>query len=286
MNSLFLLSLIAHILGDFLFQSNAIAKGRSSSDYEGFTRLKRSCVFNGIHSITHGLTLYILIKIIDKTSHIKSDKLFLLLICICTCHFFIDILKPFLVNLPKNIESLINSVFQKIQLGTFSLDTNEDRINLIVFILDQIFHLGSIILIFNLLYNFNLNDLYNLIVNIKTTNYVHEKVLAIIYILLICTFEAAYFSKFLLNSIKTVPYTNSNNEANRGGFLIGILERLFIILGIVLNHATAIALVLTLKSIARYKKFDNDSFTEYYIIGTFLSFVIAIIGGVCISNII
>ena len=37
MNSLFLLSLIAHILGDFLFQSNAIAKGRSSSDYEGFT---------------------------------------------------------------------------------------------------------------------------------------------------------------------------------------------------------------------------------------------------------
>ncbi|MBE6050882.1 MAG: DUF3307 domain-containing protein [Clostridium sp.] len=283
-NSIFILSLISHILGDFVFQSDTIAKGRLSLQYEGIIRIKRSCIFNVIHSLIHSLIFYILMLILNITSYVIVDKQFLLILTCFIFHFLIDISKPVLILLPKIIESLINKLFEKIHLGTFSIDTTEDRVNFIVFILDQIMHILALMLIFRVLYNYTLDDIYKLVLYIPYTSCIHEKILGIILILLISTFEAAYFSKFLLNSIKTLPCSTSNNEASRGGFLIGILERIFIILGIVLKHATAIALVLTLKSIARYKKFDNDSFSEYYIIGTFLSFVIAIIGGVCIAS--
>jgi hypothetical protein len=127
---------------------------------------------------------------------------------------------------------------------------------------------------------------------------VHDKALAVILILIFSTFGAAYFSKSLLDSMKNdcnisihkgiISLTNEiqpMEEARNGGFSIGILERIFIILGILMNHPSVIPIVLTVKSIARYKKFSNDSFVEYYIIGTFFSFVVAIIGGLMIVKI-
>lgn len=61
-----------------------------------------------------------------------------------------------------------------------------------------------------------------------------------------------------------------------GGFIIGLLERLFIILAIILGREEVIGFVLATKSVARFKKFDEDRFMEYFIIGSFLSFIIAI----------
>ncbi|MHC1696182.1 MAG: DUF3307 domain-containing protein [Eubacteriales bacterium] len=62
-----------------------------------------------------------------------------------------------------------------------------------------------------------------------------------------------------------------NNDRNSGRF-IGTVERLIILLLIYIKQYSAIGLVLTAKSIARYDKITKDpTFSEYYLLGTLLS---------------
>ena len=61
------------------------------------------------------------------------------------------------------------------------------------------------------------------------------------------------------------------------GRLIGTVERILMLILISIGQYSAIGLVLTAKSIARYDKISKDQqFAEYYLLGTLLSTVIAI----------
>lgn len=66
---------------------------------------------------------------------------------------------------------------------------------------------------------------------------------------------------------------NNANENSRGKY-IGILERILIIIFIVANQFTGLALLVAMKTIARFKQFEDKSFAEYYLIGTLLSLII------------
>ncbi|NLC26475.1 MAG: hypothetical protein GX777_07650 [Fastidiosipila sp.] len=62
------------------------------------------------------------------------------------------------------------------------------------------------------------------------------------------------------------------------GSLIGILERLIILIMLSQNQYAAIGFVLTAKSIARYSKLaENKIFAEYYLLGTLLSITAVIL---------
>lgn len=62
------------------------------------------------------------------------------------------------------------------------------------------------------------------------------------------------------------------------GALIGMLERLVILLMLTQNQFGAIGFVLTAKSIARYNKItENPQFSEYYLLGTLLSMLLVIL---------
>lgn len=65
----------------------------------------------------------------------------------------------------------------------------------------------------------------------------------------------------------------------RVGRFIGILERLLIAGLAVGGQFGAIGFVLAAKSIARFKEMDKRAFAEYYLIGTLLSVLIALIVG-------
>jgi hypothetical protein len=72
------------------------------------------------------------------------------------------------------------------------------------------------------------------------------------------------------------PADTVENVKNAGGF-IGLLERLVILLLLSINQYSAIGLVLTAKSIARYDQISKDQlFAEYYLLGTLLSTLIVI----------
>lgn len=86
--------------------------------------------------------------------------------------------------------------------------------------------------------------------------------------------------------IKVVSKDNINGGAMDGGFIIGILERIFIISSILLNIPLVIGFILTVKSVARLKKFENDKFVEVFIIGSFISFVSSIVIGYMVKALI
>jgi|LSQX01.1.fsa_nt_gb hypothetical protein len=72
----------------------------------------------------------------------------------------------------------------------------------------------------------------------------------------------------------TSPYRPKETELSLGssGAFIGGLERSLILLFLSLEQYSAIGLVLTAKSIARYSKIQEDkTFAEYYLLGTLLS---------------
>lgn len=69
-----------------------------------------------------------------------------------------------------------------------------------------------------------------------------------------------------------------------GGFTIGVLERMIVILALLLRLEALIGLPLAVKSIARFKKFDDDRFIEYFIIGSCLSLLAAILAGLLIKR--
>lgn len=70
------------------------------------------------------------------------------------------------------------------------------------------------------------------------------------------------------------PSDNLNN-----GRMIGILERLMVFLAIIIQQWTLIAIVVALKTIARYSALDGKEKSEYFLIGSMFSLLWAIVLG-------
>jgi hypothetical protein len=65
------------------------------------------------------------------------------------------------------------------------------------------------------------------------------------------------------------------------GRYIGALERTIVFILVVLQQYTALAFVLTAKSIARFNKIAEDPvFAEKYLLGTLASILLAIVAGI------
>ena len=91
---------------------------------------------------------------------------------------------------------------------------------------------------------------------------------------------ALFLSHFFVKALMR-RYRPSDASGVRGaGALIGFLERALVLTFVLLNQYTAIGLVLTAKSIARYEELKDRDFAEYYIIGTLSSMLLAILIGV------
>jgi len=73
-----------------------------------------------------------------------------------------------------------------------------------------------------------------------------------------------------------------DDELPNAGKLIGILERILTLTFILTNHFEAVGFLIAAKSILRYK--DTETLkTEYVLIGTMLSFGIAVLLGIVVS---
>lgn len=89
-------------------------------------------------------------------------------------------------------------------------------------------------------------------------------------------------------SIWTPESKNSNDHSlSNAGNYIGILERLFVFSFIITGHFEAIGFLLAAKSIFRFgdlKEAKDRKLTEYVLIGTLLSFGIALATGLIVSQ--
>ncbi len=90
-------------------------------------------------------------------------------------------------------------------------------------------------------------------------------------------FVGHLFVKLMMRRFRPPPSSGFQGA----GALIGFLERTLTLTFVLLGDYTAIALIFAAKSIARYKKLEDQDFAEYYLIGTFSSILFALLMGVC-----
>lgn len=87
-------------------------------------------------------------------------------------------------------------------------------------------------------------------------------------------------------SIWTPEKKAKDNSLENAGNYIGILERLFIFCFVLTHHFEAIGFLLAAKSIFRFgdlKAAKDRKLTEYVLIGTLLSFGIALLIGLLVQ---
>ncbi|WP_265428391.1 DUF3307 domain-containing protein [Chryseobacterium sp. YIM B08800] len=145
------------------------------------------------------------------------------------------------------------------------------------FFIDQVLHvavIGGISLYFS---EFNFEFL-------KDQNF-----LKMIMAALFLTSPASIFIKLLLSS--WTPVTGEENSVqsdslSSAGKYIGILERLLVFTFIVVNHWEGVGFMIAAKSVFRFSDLaqaKQRKLTEYVLIGTLLSFGIAVLAGILIK---
>jgi hypothetical protein len=67
------------------------------------------------------------------------------------------------------------------------------------------------------------------------------------------------------------------------GRMIGILERMILLTLVLVEQWGAVGFVLAAKSIARFRELDDRAFSEYYLIGTLASVLVAVGSGLAVQ---
>jgi hypothetical protein len=148
----------------------------------------------------------------------------------------------------------------------------KDQTKRLWFFTDQLFHFAVIILVW----------IWSQSAFVVPEIIKHEKFL----LLITCVYALTQPASVLVRNIisQWAPDTitdNSDSLANAGNY-IGILERLFVFTFVVTGHWEAIGFLLAAKSVFRFgdlKESKERKLTEYVLIGTLLSFGIAILIG-------
>jgi hypothetical protein len=265
-----LLLFLGHGLCDFVFQTENTVKKKNHFKFN--YRLRG----NLLHAVVYFICSTVLL------TYYFSFITVLFIFLLSVCHLLIDLLKSYRCQ-------------KKFHL----------RYSIFYFFADQIIHIITVFA-FSYLISINISSNSVIMKNLDILiDYIrgrhiglsyNEKLLLSSLLTVIGTYGVGVFIKMFFGYrsfkyLKTV--VNKNHEIIRapsktgtqdGGFIIGILERIFIILAVVFLRFEIIGFVLTTKSIARFKRFDDDIFVEMFIIGTFISFICAITVGIIIKH--
>jgi hypothetical protein len=96
--------------------------------------------------------------------------------------------------------------------------------------------------------------------------------------------------RYILELLGLKPLASEGEEVSQGeyntGRLIGLLERIFVFVFVLLNQYTAVGFILAAKGVARFQDFKSRTFAEYVLIGTLLSTLLALAIGYFVKSII
>ncbi len=150
------------------------------------------------------------------------------------------------------------------------------------FLLDQLIHLILIVIIWGILENVHWSYVLFLLIGVSMD--------AKFWIVVAAYLSALWPVGYWIGKV-TAPWRSEiDGEATRGlqkaGLWIGCLERVLILTFILLNQFEAIGFLIAAKSIFRFgeiKNQENRKEAEYILIGTMLSFTLAIVLGVFVK---
>ncbi len=232
------LLLIAHFIGDFFLQPVKLVEKKKNS-IKGLI----------IHGLIYTLMVSLMVLLFGNIWEIILWP-FLILIS----HFLIDYFRI------KFIKKFNNNDF-----------------SFWSFIIDQVLHVLLLVII-SLVIKSNLNSIGNAVYNISFLKEIdHNIIINYILAFLIILTPASVFIKHFFNYIFNKKEICETIESDNVGALIGMLERVVILLLGALGLYGSIALVLTAKSLARFKQLEDKGFAEKYLVGTLISLIIAIL---------
>jgi hypothetical protein len=140
-----------------------------------------------------------------------------------------------------------------------------------LFFTDQLFHLLVIagVVYYYEPFNIDLDGLYS------------SKTILFSSSLILVTFVSSVIIKLIISKWN-IDDLNKNESLADAGKYIGLIERLFVFIFIVMNYWSGIGFLLAAKSVFRFgdlSKAKDRKLTEYILIGTLLSFGLAIFFG-------
>lgn len=239
----FILLLLAHIIGDFYIQTNKMARKK-----------EKEISWVLIHSLCYLAVMLIV------TLPVMSVTLIVGVTIAAIFHCLIDVFKFIYISHIR-------------KRGRFSLIIDRN-----VFFTDQILHSLVLLGISYWLANGNLPISLNIIFRnfLNVIGVPGKQIMSWLFaIFVIHKPTNIAISKFLLNY---KPEDYNVKEDRKAGRYIGTVERIIMLIFIYINQYSAIGLVLTAKSIARYERITKEEhFAEYYLLGTLISTLIAII---------
>lgn len=224
---------IGHLLGDFYFQNEKMAKYKEE-EYKGV--------------LWHSFIYYIAVLLIILP--IFDLNMFFSTTCMALSHFVIDSAKDVLLRKKK--------IRKNVKVFVIDQSAHVISIFIIAYIMDcrkfSIGYIGVVKSILNV-YGYNAEMLARWI-------------LAILFIHI----PANILIQNFLEDYKPKSNEAIIKADNRAGRRIGTIERLIMLIFLSRDQYVAIGFVLTAKSIARYDKITKDEkFAEYYLLGTLVS---------------
>lgn len=224
---------IGHLLGDFYFQNESMAR-RKDESYKGV--------------LWHSIEYYV--AILFTVLPVYSQDMILAATCMAFVHFVIDTIKYILLA-KKRIRK---------NGRLFVLDQCAHMVSILI--------LAYVMECWN--FSIGRMEIVNRVLN---TYGLDAATLArwIIVILFLHVPANIFIQNFLEDYKPRVDETVIQAD-HRAGRKIGTIERLIMVIFLSMNQYTAMGFVLTAKSIARYDRIVKDEkFAEYYLLGTLVS---------------
>ena len=242
----FLAILLAHLLADFPLQTDAMVAAKKD---RALPFLK--------HGLLHFLTLLVVLALFTDVP-LWSVQTMIVLAAYIVLHIGLDLGKSQIVN-------------RKIA-----------RDSVWLFLGDQALHLVAILGLTWVFTRYRWSEVRAAIAW-SDRERLHLLVVAVLYVTVI--FGGGYLVRYLTRSLALhLPQSEEESAADirNAGLYIGWLERFLVLTAMLVQSPAMIGLILTGKSIARLPELKGPRFAEYFLIGTFLSISLALLGGIAL----
>lgn len=242
--------LLGHLVADFLVQSEALVQRKREGSFAAYLQ----------HGSAHALST-IAAAALFTPSLLRSAGFYFALASLCAVHLLID--------------------FAKIALTRSQIIADGLR----AFLADQGLHALTIATVAMLYTQTSLESAWHLLAGLQAQR---MKILSVLIVYLTAVAGSGYAIRYLLRPLlRRLPALpgESTEELRNAGLYIGWLERFLVLTAVVLRSPATVGLVLTAKSIVRYPEIKSGRFAEYFLIGTLLSILLALLGGILLLKI-
>jgi hypothetical protein len=245
----FLILCLGHLAADFMLQSDALVKLKKQGRAKAYA--------------LHGLIHYLAILAVAAAAHpawLARIRFQAIVAGLTAVHLLLDFCKERLTAAGK--------------IGD----------NVLPFLADQALH---VVTIFLAALFFTRTSPVAAVEWMRALEPHREKFLAVLVVYCAVVFAGGYLIRYLTKPLTPHQKTPGDETSLRNaGMYIGWLERSLVLTAVLLRSPATVGLVLAAKSIARFPELGkSERFAEYFLIGTLLSLLAAIFGGIILLQV-